>query len=407
MKHTTFLQFGSLLGFVITPAWSIVHHNTFPLLSSFSSPERLAQLETRATKKGHLAHNLSIPVDHFHNETKYEPHSNNFFDLRYWFDGQYYKKGGPVIVLAAGEVSGLTRLPFLEHGIAHILAKETNGVAVILEHRYYGTSFPVPNVTVENLRFLDTEQALADTAYFAEHIIFPGLEDHDLTAGTTPWIIYGGSYAGAFAALARKIYPEAFWGGISSSGVTAAIVNYWQYHEAARLYAPGACANNTALVVDVIDSVLLGKQEKKAQQLKDSFGLGFLSNSDFGKMISVPLYGLQSTNWDFNEEGFDWGHFCGVVQSQVTLYSSVQHLQGWVNEFVELAGYTSSAKDKAVVHVLNYIGYLRDYLRKVEKGACKDVSRAACYNRYSDLNSTKLPPDSSFGRSWTYQTCTQ
>jgi hypothetical protein len=62
------------------------------------------------------AHNLSVPVDYFHNESCYEPHSNEFFNLRYWFDASNYKPGGPVIVLQSGETSGVGRLPFLQKG---------------------------------------------------------------------------------------------------------------------------------------------------------------------------------------------------------------------------------------------------------------------------------------------------
>jgi hypothetical protein len=51
-------------------------------------------------------HNFSVPTDHFHNESQYEPHSDEFFPLRYWFDASYYEDGGPVIVLGAGETSG-------------------------------------------------------------------------------------------------------------------------------------------------------------------------------------------------------------------------------------------------------------------------------------------------------------
>lgn len=145
------------------------------------------------------AYNFSVPVDHFHNETKYEPHSNDDFPLRYWYDATYYQPGGPVIVLASGETSGTDRLPYLQKGILNQLARATHGVGVILEHRYYGTSFPVPDLSVENLRFLDTQQALADTAYFAKNIKFEGLGDEDLTSDDTAWIVYGGSYAGAFA----------------------------------------------------------------------------------------------------------------------------------------------------------------------------------------------------------------
>lgn len=69
------------------------------------------------------AHNLSVPVDHFHNETLYEPHSNATFNLRYWFDASNYKPGGPVIVLQSGETSGVGRLPFLQKGTSSCSAR--------------------------------------------------------------------------------------------------------------------------------------------------------------------------------------------------------------------------------------------------------------------------------------------
>jgi hypothetical protein len=55
------------------------------------------------------------------------------------------------------------------------------------------------------MRFLTTEQAMADAAYLAENIVFEGLEDLDLTAADVPWIVYGGSYAGAF------VVSSEFW----------------------------------------------------------------------------------------------------------------------------------------------------------------------------------------------------
>ena len=32
------------------------------------------------------AYNFSVPVDHLHNESRYAPHSDESFNLRYWFD---------------------------------------------------------------------------------------------------------------------------------------------------------------------------------------------------------------------------------------------------------------------------------------------------------------------------------
>ncbi len=175
-------------------------------------------VEPKLSKRGvdpaalYPAYNLQVPVDHFHNESKYAPHSGAKFPLRYWFDGSHYKPGGPVIVLESGETSGAGRLPFLQKSIIAQIAQATNGVAVVLEHRYYGTSMPTSDLSTKNLRFLTTEQALADTAYFAKNVVFKGLEKYKLTAPHAPYIAYGGSYAGAFVAFLRVLYPDVFFG---------------------------------------------------------------------------------------------------------------------------------------------------------------------------------------------------
>lgn len=135
---------------------------------------------------------LQVPVDHFHNDSLYEPHSNGTFGLRYWFDATH-DRGGPVFVLAGGETSGKDRIPFLETGLIAQLAELTGGIAVVLEHRYYGTSVPTKNLSTENLRFLTTQQAMADTAYFASNVVYKGLEDQNVTAADRPYILYGGT----------------------------------------------------------------------------------------------------------------------------------------------------------------------------------------------------------------------
>lgn len=76
----------------------------------------LGALALGAAAIDYPAHNFSVPVDHFHNESRYAPHSDESFNLRYWFDASNYKPGGPVIVLQSGETSGVGRLPFLEKG---------------------------------------------------------------------------------------------------------------------------------------------------------------------------------------------------------------------------------------------------------------------------------------------------
>ena len=70
------------------------------------------------------------PLDHF---TEGSP----TFKQRFWVNKRHYVPGtnGPVIVIDGGETSGEDRLPFLDTGIADILANATGGIGVVLEHR--------------------------------------------------------------------------------------------------------------------------------------------------------------------------------------------------------------------------------------------------------------------------------
>lgn len=88
------------------------------------------------------------------------------------------------------------------------------------------------DLSTDSFRYLTTMQSLQDGAYFAENVMLPGLENVKLTPNKhAAWIYYGGSYAGAKAAFARKLFPDVWWGAIASSAVTAAIVDYWEYYE--------------------------------------------------------------------------------------------------------------------------------------------------------------------------------
>jgi hypothetical protein len=80
------------------------------------------------------AETFTQPLDHFGNST------NETFPQRFWVNKRHYRPrpGAPVIVIDGGETSGEGRLPFLDTGIADILAGATGGVGVVLEHRYYG-----------------------------------------------------------------------------------------------------------------------------------------------------------------------------------------------------------------------------------------------------------------------------
>lgn len=329
--------------------------------------------------------------------------TNDTFNLRYWFDASHYQEGGPVIVLQSGETSGVGRLPYLQKGIVSILAQAVGGLGVILEHRYYGTSFPTSDLSTESLRFLTTDQAVADMAYFAKNVKFAGLEDRNLTAPNVPYIAYGGSYAGAFVAILRKLYPDVYWGAISSSGVTEAIYDYWQYFEAARLFAPGDCATNTQKLTNVVDNILIGPNGTDyVQRLKDVFGLGNVTlSSDFANSITSGIEGLQSTNWDPAINDTSFGEYCDAISSTSIVYDGTASKKDEVVALLTAGGYAAEAS--ALTNpMLNYIGWVNT--TTVVPCAESGVTQDACVTNF---NSTfyQLDDISQTWRSWPYQYC--
>ncbi|KAH6652577.1 peptidase S28 [Truncatella angustata] len=349
------------------------------------------------------AYTLSTPIDHFHNDSRYEPHSDGFYNMRYWFDARYYKPGGPVIVLAGGETSGTGRLPFIQKGVVAQIANATNGIGVVLEHRYYGTSWPVNDTRTESMRFLSTDQALADAVYFAQNGKFPGLESYDINPNNTAYIAYGGSYAGAFVAILRKLYPDVYFGSIASSAVTEAIYDYWQYFEAARIYGPTAGIEATQKVTNVVDNILIGKNGTEyPQKLKEVFGLGGVTkDADFASTLTNGLGYLQSYNWDPTQSSSEFFRYAAIVGNDSVVYASTESLRSTVTELIEAGGWGNET-EKLSNHFLNFIGYVRES----SVASCTEADQNVCFGT-SDPELYTSTDASQTWKSWPYQYCTE
>ncbi|KAH2169588.1 hypothetical protein KXW37_003240 [Aspergillus fumigatus] len=317
----------------------------FPLLHQL----RLLEDETGASLhltslKEFVDHNFSVPIDHFHNESRYEPHTRDHFNLRYWFDASHYKEGGPVFLIAAGETNGRDRFPFLSHGI-------------------------------------------------------PGLEHLNLTADAVPWIGYGGSYAGAFVAFLRKVYPEVFFGVVSSSGVTEAIVDYWQYYEPIRQFAPSDCIWSIETFMDIVDTILIehAKNETLKSHLKAVFGATSSDVDDefFAAALSSTLGAFQGRNWDPAVGDGTFQRYCKNLTSPSLLYQQNNTMKAWTEEVISATKYDAT-NSSLVTGMLNYAGYMN----------------ATMFSHLDEVRGTsshKSPQSlqKSSGVSWGYQVCTE
>ena len=79
--------------------------------------------------------------------------------------------------------------------------KQENATAIVIEHRFYGESNPLPDLSSESLKLHTIQQAIDDLEYFAKNVKLPQPDGDAVAPGQAPWVLIGGSYAGALASF--------------------------------------------------------------------------------------------------------------------------------------------------------------------------------------------------------------
>lgn len=139
--------------------------------------------------------------------------SNPFVFTEFWAG-----PGAPVFVFIGGEgqesCSRLTSRMYLWE-----LAKEHNALLMNVEHRFYGQSYPTQDMSTSNLRYLSSQQGLADLARVITKV------KADLGTEASTVVTVGGSYPGNMAAWFKLKYPAITAGSIASSAPLTAKVS--------------------------------------------------------------------------------------------------------------------------------------------------------------------------------------
>eukprot|EP00854_Cymbomonas_tetramitiformis_P005953 gene5953-7157_t len=190
------------------------------------------------------------------------------------------------------------------------MARKYGALILALEHRYYGESYPVPDMTTPNLAYLTSEQALSDLARFRNYIASAGLTDTrssptlNLKAPADgPWVVFGGSYPGNLAAWFKLKYPSLAAGAISSSAPLHAEYDFQQYAEVV----------GTALAYSKIggSDACYSAVNKAVDRVQELISLGRLSELPTGLR---PCGKLSSREDLATYQGELFGNFQGVVQ---------------------------------------------------------------------------------------------
>lgn len=206
------------------------------------------------------------------------------FKQRYWYGTEFWKgPGSPIYLVTPGEQSGtgFNRTWLSSARLSGLMANQTGGAVVILEHRYWGESSPYQELTVQNLRALTLDNSLKDLTYFAKTFVPPFDDSGASSADKAPWVFAGGSYAGALAGWLAALEPGTFWAYYSSSGVVEAVGDFWQYFQPVQEATPKNCSVDVGAVVNYVDLVLTFGSKEHKKELKDKFMLGELEDADF------------------------------------------------------------------------------------------------------------------------------
>lgn len=325
------------------------------------------------------------------------------FPQRYFINDDYWNrssgKRNAVFLCVGGEGPALDKSVLSEsvHCSDMVqLGKSIGALMIALEHRYYGVSIPTPDFSTKNLRWLNSEQALADIANFHAFITKSYYLPLDIK-----WITWGGSYPGMLAALARYKYPHLIYAAISSSASLQVSVEMTEYNAIvaeslsnARIGGSNACLT---VITDAHKAIgAISRSYAGRRFLEKTFNLCLEDNeTPLEDPRNLELFagdGVVALNVQENDPACT-DDYCNVEKICAVLLND---LTG--TPFQRIAQFAKRQQPQSVINL--------PYLRKIYHGiplkshqSCRDVSYR---NLIQQLNNV-----SNADRTWLYQTCTQ
>uniref|UniRef100_A0A0E0HU62 Lysosomal Pro-X carboxypeptidase n=1 Tax=Oryza nivara TaxID=4536 RepID=A0A0E0HU62_ORYNI len=167
---------------------------------------------TAAAAKPFTAHYFPQELDHF----TFTPNASAVFYQKYLVNDTFWRRSAAAGETPAGPIFVYTG----NEGDIEWFATNTGFMFDIapsfgaLLHRFYGESKPFgneSNSSPEKLGYLTSTQALADFA-----VLITSLK-HNLSAVSSPVVVFGGSYGGMLASWFRLKYPHVTIGAVASS----------------------------------------------------------------------------------------------------------------------------------------------------------------------------------------------
>jgi thymus-specific serine protease len=139
---------------------------------------------------------VELPLDQFNF------FNNEVFAAKYYINDNYWAPNGPIYIYTTSGGFENHQI-FLESGLIHDLAVETNGMLLSMEQRFFEETQTGSNFTFESFQYLTIDQSLADIAMFIDFI-----RQSYNGASNSKVVLWGRGYGASFAVWMRQKYPH-------------------------------------------------------------------------------------------------------------------------------------------------------------------------------------------------------
>ena len=303
---------------------------------------------------------------------------------RFQTNDSFYQPGGPAFLMIGGE--GPASAVWLVAGQWIEYAQQYGALCFQLEHRFYGDSLPTEDMSVENLRYLSSEQALADLAAFSAAMV----EQYSLPEGTK-WVSFGGSYPGSLSAWYRLKYPHMVHAAVSTSAPLLAKTNFFEYlqvvNSAIHAKSGDECYGNVEQAFQAVESLLTDPAGWTA--LTDQFTLCSSFDGSVTNDVSTLMQNLADLFngvVQYNEDNF--GFRGGSKLANIT-----------INTLCDIMN------DADTGSPLDRLAAVNDLMMDAYDETCLDFSYD---NMIAAMRDTSFSSANNTGmRQWIYQTCTE
>lgn len=250
--------------------------------------------------------------------------------------------------------------------------QRSRALLISIEHRFYGESIPGGSLSLKNLRYLTSEQALADYA-----VLIQAVRAQYGAGPESKVVTFGGSYSGSLSAWMRQKYPNVVHAALASSAPVLAQLDYPEYLQVVTDSVGPSCALRLRSAFATVAEMM--KTGAGKFQLERDFSActhmqGDKDEVTFIESLTDNIAGVVQYSGDFNSVGrlYNITRMCRIIESGTNAYSA-------------------------------FVAFARDRM-DFEKRNCTDSSYSEMLLQLSDIDPSSPTAAS---RSWTWQTCVE